>query len=412
MKRAITWVVYIVILMLLFVACTKQQEETNSSLEEGKTDFISTGYLSELLFDRYEALSVEEYREKIKGIVDGNEDKYKDFFTEIDNNENPSKLYEPGTEQYYLFNVVIPTISDRWLNGNFGTMSTYEKHQIEYSIEYSILDPRKVTVKERDEAISRVYVSFEDLAKDFSQKNYSLEHMKTDFDEKAKSLTNELSNENFTVLISGVCRFEEGQNADTIQHDEHKDITSFEVSKEEYEQLISLNTNNISEKTVADFLQIYVDKIQSEEFQNIQNKVFRNIAENKIPTYVTDEDLDFLTITLEATSKEFVALYQEKSEKAAIEYRIDNVKNNKGCVVFVNYEVLYTIADNNKLKIKDRDDRIRAIKADIEKYIQDKTKEELNIGFENIQAFLKELAEKYSNEDIKFEVLINSYNVE
>ena len=114
---------------------------------------------------------------------------------------------------------------------------------------------------------------------------------------------------------------------------------------------------------------------------------------------------------MEATSKEFIALYQEKSKKTTIEYRIDNMGSSKDYEFFTNYNILYTISDRTKIKIKDRDYRIKAIKDSIEKYVDNKTKDELEGGLEKFKSFLKELTIKYSTDNIKFEISVNSYNV-
>ena len=233
------------------------------------------------------------------------------------------------------------------------------------------------------------------------------------FNDMAESLESEFSNENFTVFVSGVCSTEEDVKNSS---EDGEGITKTKVDKKDYEKILELKTEDIAEKTVSDFLNIYVEKVQSEEFQNIQNKVFRSITENNIPTYLSDEDLDFLTITLEATSSEFIALYHEKSEKNVIEYSIDSISddsNNDKYNFFMNYEVTYTMSDSTKILIKDRDAGIRAIKEGAESYIKDKTKDELmHGGMKDLKNFLDEIAENNSNNDIKFSILISSYKIE
>lgn len=404
---------------ILSTGCKEASEKINndkqasvSAKESDGNNSVSAAYLSDLLFEGYEQLPIEEYRERIKNTVEINENDYKDFFEAVESNANSSELYEPGTDEYYLFNVIIPTISKRWLNISQGCVAVCGQHQIEYSVEYNILSPQKVTVQERDEAIARIYNSFKSLAKDFSEGNYGSDNMQIDFAKEVRILSQELSNESFKVTISGACRLEQAANADETHQASGGQASNSYISREEYDQLLSLR-DDIASKTVADFLETYVEHIQSEKLQSIQQRVFRSIAENKIPEYITDEELEFLTITLEATSKEFVATYQEQNNRTTVEYRIDNERNpDKAYNFFMNYELQYEISDNTKLQLSDRDARIKAIRNGIEEYINGRTENELKDGAEAVESFADKLADECSNDDIKFNIFIRSYKVE
>lgn len=409
-------IVSLIICILIFVAliegCTTNKYSMSSEVE--KKDLLTTNYLDDLLFERYETLSIIEYRERIKNIIDGKDGekgKYKDLFTAMENNVEPSRLYDIGTNKYYIYNVIIPIVSIDWLNKSIGSVTTSGQYKIEYSVEYNIINPKKITVGERNGAITNIHSSFEKLVKEFAENNSDLDDMTIDFKKQVDKLVSELSNENFKISIEGVCRIEDDNHEEDETNENKERTKEINLWKKEYEQVLSLNTDDISEKTVDDFLKIYIDKVQSEEFQNIQNKLFRNIVENNLPEHLTDKELFFLTITLEATSKEFIALYQEKSKKTTIEYRIDNMESSKDYEFFTNYNILYTISDCTKIKIKDRDYRIKAIKDSIEKYVDNKTKDELEGGLEKFKSFLKELTIKYSTDNIKFEISVNSYNV-
>ena len=177
-------------------------------------------------------------------------------------------------------------------------------------------------------------------------------------------------------------------------------------------QVLSLNNKEIYDRTVNDFRERYINKIQSEEFQEALEKIFRSIVEGNPSKYLADEDIDFLTITLEATAQEVISIYQKKTDKTSIEYRVDNTDSKEIHKFFMNYQLLYTISDDTKFLLRDRDSRIKSIKNAIEDYFENKTKDKTIDSIDDIKSFCEQVANEQSNMDIKFEIVINSCKID
>lgn len=60
-------------------------------------------------------------------------------------------------------------------------------------------------------------------------------------------------------------------------------------------------------KLVSDFLQSYMELVQIPGFEDAYARVSRDIAYNDIQVALKDDEIDFLKVTLEATSQEFIA---------------------------------------------------------------------------------------------------------
>lgn len=380
-----------------------------------------TGELDDFLFVNYQNLSIKQYRDKVIDLAGDGNSKYSWVLNAVENNEDPHKLYNIDSDEYILYNFIIPTIADKWLNWNLNSGSSNAKYQIEYSIHYQILNPEKVTVNERNSAVRKAYKVITDLEKYCSDEKYKTEDMQYEFDKQAKLFAKEVSNENFKISITGVCR-EEDEDEKSLKYTEHTEEKSVQqegekklqdefLDKDKYMQVLSLNDKEIYDRTVNDFRERYINKIQSEEFQESQGKIYRSIVEGNPPKYLTDEDIDFLTITLEATAQEVISIYQKKTDKTSIEYRVDNTDSKEIHKFFMNYQLLYTISDDTKFLLRDRDSRIKSIKNAIEEYFENKMKDKTIDSIDNIKSFCEQVVNEQSNTDIKFEIVINSCKI-
>ena len=100
-KVIVSLIICIMIFVALIEGCTTNKYSMSS--EAKKKDFLTTNYLDDLLFEGYETLSIIEYRERIKNIIDGQDGekgKYEDLFMAMENNVEPSRLYDIGTNKY------------------------------------------------------------------------------------------------------------------------------------------------------------------------------------------------------------------------------------------------------------------------------------------------------------------------
>lgn len=77
----------------------------------------------------------------------------------------------------------------------------------------------------------------------------------------------------------------------------------------------------------------------------------------------------------------------------------------------MNYQLLYTISDDTKFLLRDRDSRIKSIKNAIEEYFENKMKDKTIDSIDNIKSFCEQVVNEQSNTDIKFEIVINSCKI-
>lgn len=237
-------------------------------------------------------------------------------------------------------------------------------------------------------------------------------------DATVKELINKYSTDSFKLNVDLIYR------ADTsfIPTDSDPQLTMEERGSigqdKDYQLLLSLKTKGYRDKSVSEFLQDYIELAQNPHFKEACTNVFRDIFLNDVQVDISDEDITFLKTTFEATSQEFIAQYHYSNELPTLRYSIEEQKNEvfngSNIIVFdlnVDYDISYAVLNDTELTVAERDNILINIQKDIQKFIDDKTEDELINSKQELEKKANELEEKYSNNKIKIKINIISYQV-
>lgn len=392
------------IFVILIAGCSSLGDEKKADVDSES----QLAYFKKYQIPNYEKMSVSDFNERIiKKIKENGENDFAEEMEKIQSKEDSAhKLYDTEDEMYYINNVLLPfsfeKMPDWQLDGNCVKGNVL----IEYSIKYNILDAGKITMGEYNNSIKSIVSKIESLSE-------GEELSQSDFEKELENLSNELSNENFEINVDGIYKVEDhgGQSKNIL---DGKEGTQGEArdnfaTKLDYEKMFALMSDGYEKKSVNDFLDQYVDSIQKDDFKKAMDAVYKDLYRDEIPDFVTKEQEDFLMITLEATSREFIGKYQDKSSSPQIQIRIED--KNKDFDFLMDYLISYNISDTDNLLIMERDERIKKIKNQIEDNIKGKNAEELSNQKLKIQELLEKLEKDFSTEKIIFTIDLVSYRV-
>ncbi len=350
--------------------------------------------IKEYEIPNYETMSIKAFRSDIIGkIEEKGEERFAKYLEDMSNPEDSIyTLYDMDDNMYYLQNVLVPTISDKWENWQFNGACVIDNVTIEYSIMYNILDAENITMGKRNDCIKYIVERMQDICR--------IKPTSDNFIKELRNLEKEVSDSSFKVNIDGIIRNEDYDSA------VKKNVIYL---KSEYDKVLTMMIDGYKKKKVGDFLKNYVSAIEDNSFQKALDVVYDDIRKCELPETITKEQEDFLTITLETTIREFIGKYQDGSGISKIQVRIENINDEFDCLI--DYIISYNIDNVLSIEVGERDNLIRNMRKSIENIIKVKTKEELYQKNE-IEELIKRVITDNSSENIKFDIEILSYRID
>lgn len=350
--------------------------------------------IKEYEIPNYETMSIKAFRSDIiEKIEEKGEERFAKYLEDMSNPEDSIyTLYDMDDNMYYLQNVLVPTISDKWENWQFNGACVIDNVTIEYSIMYNILDAENITMGKRNDRIKYIVERMQDICR--------IKPTSDNFIKELCNLEKEVSDSSFKVNIDGIIRNEDYDSA------VKKNVIYL---KSEYDKVLTMMIDGYKKKKVGDFLKNYVSAIEDNSFQKALDVVYDDIRKCELPETITKEQEDFLTITLETTIREFIGKYQDGSGISKIQVRIENINDEFDCLI--DYIISYNIDNVLSIEVGERDNLIRNIRKSIENIIKVKTKEELYQKNE-IEELIKRVITDNSSENIKFDIEILSYRID
>lgn len=368
-------------------------------------------------FDDYENLSISEYRKKVFDVIAQNENEYLSLLESVSSNSEIQEVRYTDENAYFIANILIPTIAEKWNTWRFHNSSTGDYYSAEYSIYYTILNADNITMGERNEAICSIMDAVQETLDSRTAKQLSDEAgTQTALNIKIKELVKEYTTDSFQIEAELLYRTDAvtppeitGEHASV---EERGDVGT----EEDYQLLLSLKTDGYENKSVSDFLQSYVELAQTPGFEDAYARVSRDISYNDIHAAVTNDEMNFLKVTLEAASQEFIAKYQNDNELSALHYRIEKqiseTVKGKDISVFellIDYNIMYSILNDTELTVGERDASLLAVKNGVEYFVDSRTVDELANGKSALETEIEKLEQQYSNSKMQVIIHIISY---
>lgn len=155
---------------------------------------------------------------------------------------------------------------------------------------------------------------------------------------------------------------------------------------------------------------------QTTGFEDAYACVSRDISYNDTRVALTGDEMDFLKVTLEATSQEFIAKHQNDNGLSTLRYRIEKqtgeTAKGKNISVFellIDYNITYSVLNDTKLTVGERDCVLRAVKHGLENFVDGRTIDELANGKAELETEITNLEQQYSSNKMQVTINIISY---
>ncbi|WIV13756.1 hypothetical protein [Proteiniborus sp. MB09-C3] len=382
------------------------------------TDSVVSDVPAEILalrFDDYENMSIAEYRGKVWQTISTDE---KGYFSLLDSVGKDVSIHDTNTDAYFVKYVLVPTVAEKWNEWSFQGSVIKDISTTEYTIHYAIDNAENILMDERNRAISEMVAGFEDVVNGGTAEQLSNEiEMQKALEIKAQKLSEEFSNAAFQIMAELSYRVNNAPSERILPNGETVTEQRGDVGTEaDYRLLLSLKAEGYQEMSVEDFFQNYIELVQKEGFQDSYARVQRDISMNDIQVTLSDEERAFLTITLEATSQEFTAKFQNKSKTPSLRYRIEKreteVVDGQEIPVFelfIDYILNYTVLDSKGLSVQERDTFLIGITDGIKTFIDKQTENELINGELTLKAETSRLEQQFNNTEIQANIDIAAF---
>lgn len=392
---------------------------TNTLLSQS-INHATTTIPSELLvlcFDGYENLSISEYRTKVFDVIAQNEAEYLSLIECVSTDSKIQDARYTEENAYFIANILIPTIAEKWNTWRFNNLSTGDHYSVEYSIEYTILSADDITMGKRNEAIRSIMDCIQETL-DSRNAEQLLDEAgtQTTLDKKIKELVEKYTTDSFQIETELLYRTNVVATSEiTSEHtvvEQRGDVGS----EADYQLLLSLKTDGFENESVSDFLQNYVELAQTPDFEDAYARVSRDISCNDSRVALTDDEMDFLKATLKATSQEFIAKYQNDNELSTLRYQIEKqiseTAKGKDILVFellIDYNITYSVLNDTKLTIGERDATLSAVNNGVEYFVDSRTIDEFANGKSELETEIEKLEQQYSNNKMQVTINVISY---
>lgn len=425
-KKKISVIAFFLVLFLVLTTGSKLISSGNQISSIDRKIFTDKDYkkISELYFDSYENMTISEFQQKVWKIIDNYEDTK--FLDRLYQSNQFEQLKDTDKIAGFVFYELIPLTSENWKTREFLGSINYkniENTWLEYTYSPIILDADKLTVgkysKVRKEFIKEFSDCFSSLKEDdLGNKQTSkkildtkIEYLKQKFNSNELSVNIEyfLSNENYKE-----------QKLDNVEKEDssnEKEVST--ASSEDYNSILKLKTENYSNMILNDFNTKLLE--WANENYDRMERIFTDISYNKFPSYLSYEEISFLTFTINYSSFENAALVKSihtEQPKDDISFRDSLYEktekgNNKTSWTSLYYEGSYKIKNSNLITVGERDYCIGGVINDIREFWNSKNFEDVNsMNKEELVTKLKDITKKYSNEQIVVNIQPEQINFE
>ena len=410
--------VLIVGVSTVFITSAKQSD---NALKATSTK-LSNEEVSKLLalkFDKYEDMSIFEYQNKVWDLIDTKE--YQDLLEYIDADSDLYAQKDSDELAFFLFNILEPLSSQKWqeytfnssVQGKYSTNS--DTALLEYSFSINIKDPKLLKVKEY--VPLTVMKSFNKLMESKSEEQLQdSDFMNTAIEAEIKKIKGLYDSDklelSFEYFYRPLITIKEGDIKE-ITYQEQEENSYTRASKEDYEALLTLKTNDYQELSVADFNMKLLE--WTNDNVDLAERIATDYPQNEFISSLSNDEKHFVKLTVWASNienTEFVkSQHTSKPEEdpvATIELgdKEDSTDNKLLKWCSGSYQLSYHIKDKKTLSIKNRDLYLSNVITQIQSFWDESSIEGLiEMDKEKIETKLEKIAKANSNEDIAFNIV-------
>lgn len=422
---------------------------TGATLASGKEQLISipgTAFTEQdydkliaLQLKNYQNMTVAEYQNRVWTLTDTKE--YMALLERFCMDEQLEKMRDTNETASFLFNVLTPLTAENWKTQRFGgSVSTggsadgvVSDAQLEYELTLTILDANQLTVGKYMEAEKGIQKEITKFLQKYSREELRDEKkMNKAILSKTDSLIKKWSTKTLKTAINYYYiplekdSWSEQPSTDSDMEGNQEDTSAqrrIEAygsdqpgTKEDYQALMKLKTEDYQSQPVADFNTRLLD--WANEHNESWDRILMDTVLNEFEVSLSPQERSFVTLSVYRSGAEngeqVKSHYTKKPKKDSgfskdmQEKTITREGSEPGqtawCTLY--YQATYHIEDENRLTVGERDRCVGGAISEIQKFWDTTEVEQLlTMSQEDVLKKLKSITKQYSNDLIQITIV-------
>ncbi|WP_058303165.1 M56 family metallopeptidase [Gorillibacterium timonense] len=405
-------------------ATTDKEEEKHPAPTPSALYGMDAKYrkLLDLRFDHYEEMTVSEYRNKAWEAIGQDEAAYRELLNGIP--ESWFKERQANRDIQFVLTIMNPILSDKWRSWSFGGTKEWNSGMLEYGASYTILDADTLKMKDRNRAVEGLQAEVARFVESKSEDELADEAaMQALLQEEGRTWEQKYSTPSLEVTIS-IFSFRaepEKEPLPSPAKDSIKEAESAlgEATADDYARYLSLQAKGYKSLSVAEFNRSVLVTMEDggpfpqESWERISHRLRLQMGD--IPETLTEEEYQFLAITLNASLSENSAKHmQEYSNAKVLPYLKDRIKRepittangqqNPSFQADMEYTLTYTIPNEGTLTVSERDYALMGLLSGVRAFVDQWSEDEWVTGRPALESEIDKLEKQYSSTRVQLSV--------
>lgn len=368
--------------------------------------------LLKLKSDNYTQMTIEEFRNHALKVLfeQGNEKQNQNLLSEALGDEQLHATRFTDESAFFIRNVVVPLTGENWksefIYGGMDHPFNKGNGVVEFRAELTIKDTT-LSISDYQKIYSDLYESITELLDSKSDKDLSNDVLiLNELKSKLSKYAREVNNLDKVTLIINDCFY-------IVEYDNHNSIVSEGDSKKlatDVNKVLSLAVDGYESLTLSEYRAFIENKLSSDSSLNSSKDcVMRAI--NSIPpkldtNILSDSELKFISYTLSCSIAE-TAYYVDKATFPSFDDGFFVKSALVGDLTYVEYAVRYTVKDETKLTVGQRDKAIFSIVNGMKGFVKNTKLDPMDLSYiEEMRKELNRLVEANSSNDLAMEIIL------
>ena len=368
--------------------------------------------LLKLKSDNYTQMTIEEFRNHALKVLfeQGNEKQNQNLLSEALGDEQLHATRFTDESAFFIRNVVVPLTGENWksqfIYGGMDHPFNKGNGVVEFRAELTIKDTT-LSISDYQKIYSDLYESITELLDSKSDKDLSNDVLiLNELKSKLSKYAREVNNLDKVTLIINDCFY-------IVEYDNYNSIVSEGDSKKlatDVNKVLSLAVDGYESLTLSEYRAFIENKLSSDSSLNSSKDcVMRAI--NSIPpkldtNILSDSELKFISYTLSCSIAE-TAYYVDKATFPSFDDGFFVKSALVGDLTYVEYAVRYTVKDETKLTVGQRDKAIFSIVNGMKGFVKNTKLDPMDLSYiEEMRKELNRLVEANSSNDLAMEIIL------
>lgn len=406
----------------VFATSASYANTTQPSVHAANNFFDVDDYdkLLALQFEDYRHMKISEFQNKVWEMTDTPE--YRELLDRVSKDEALYNMKDNDELASFLFYVLEPLTAEKWGTRTYSgsaessSSATEDRARIEYIYTLTILNTDVMVKDYFDIGLSIRKDVFQDFLNGYTKEDlYNQTFMRKEIDTYINAIMSDIQSPELNVSI------EYAYFPLTAPNENHQEIISRDneeleerrfsnATKEDYNSLLSLKTDNYTEMSVADFNASLLEWANS-DYDRTQ-RIQEDISLNDFSVKLSADELSFVTLTYMLSNTEnymelqgliYGGMVNDPTYGGFDCYKDDNGNSIKWVRLY--YQISYHIYDKKALTIGERDRCISNFINEIKSFWDNTSLDELLKMSENdVVAYMQKTVEQFCGKNLTIHI--------